>query len=101
MVDAADSSALSQSWVLFLELLVNPQVTGKPIALVFNKLDIANPVDFMIYKNTFNVDGLIEDMKGIFFYFGGSCLETYVPQAILNWLKCHYDSSSPLIHLTT
>ena len=101
MVDVADSSALSQSWVLFLELLVNPQITGKPIVLVLNKLDIASPVEFMIYKNTFNVNGLAEDIKGLFFYFGGTCLEKNVPQAILNWLECHYDSSSPLIHLTT
>lgn len=112
-MDVSDCGAIACSLVLLLELLSLPEINGKYILLVFNKIDLAVQSDFDKYYTVMDVDELMGAFRDKMFFFEGtaatatiasnrrgidcsSVVKNALSSDILEWFKTKYFTSSTL-----
>lgn len=84
VIDIADPGNIANSFTLFHELLINKDLSGKPIIIVLNKCDIADSHSCGIIANIFRFHELVSVYPNIQVVSGTSVLNTKLSEFVVN-----------------
>jgi len=93
IIDLSDIGSLATTTILFHEVLDciistrNKSVQSIPVAVVFNKSDICDPMSQIIFDNFINYEkDFLSNTYNNFVYFYGSSIDDNLILAVKNWI---------------
>ena len=88
VVDATDHTHISAATILLLELLGHRDLSGKPVLLVFNKLDRHCPVSLTEYKSVMRLGDILQHAPQSLSVVEGSCVQgTELVTLVFKWIS--------------